>query len=457
MGPSLLAPARRRAAQCLIAIAAAFFLSLRAAELHFVVTADLHGKAEALARLAPAIRRFGDDAIKIDIGDIEQGTFLSSGSGGIVMMKLLNALKYDFFVPGNHDFELGGSGLARLCESFDGHVLGADWQWRNCRRRAWHLVRRGGISVAVIGLTDPRMPARMLPGDDARFAPPEEAIGSIMPEIRAAAPDLVVLAWHNGTYWPGGKLADLLRKYPEIDWVAGAHTHEETPGKLVGSRFFVQCGAHGEAAAHIVVAVDDQSRRIESIRSELLRPAGSAARDLLEIIARNRPADRFLARLDEPLRQPEPGEHNSRFGRINAAALAEAAQSDAALVQQQARSLKLPHEVTAFGLYRFLPFRNRICTLEISREELRELLTERLEYIRTRPAALAAAGFDFSVDRNGALLELSAPPKLTLAVTDFLVVSSGVLRRLAEDPEHHFRVFEELTERDAVAEKLRSL
>ena len=447
----------RRAAQCLIGIAAAFFISLGAAELHLVVTADLHGRAEALARLAPEIRRFGDDAIRIDIGDIEQGTFLSSGSDGVVMMKLLNALKYDFFVPGNHDFELGRKGLAQLCETFDGHVLGADWQWGNCRREAWHLVRRNGVGVAVIGLTDPRMSARQIPGDDTHFSPPEEAVEAVMPAIRAAAPDLVVLAWHNGIYWQGGKLTDLLRTYPEIDLIAGAHTHEETPGKLVSGRFFVQTGARGEAAVHIVITIDDKSRRIISIRSELLRPAASAARDLLEIIDRNRPEDRFIAKLDSPLRQPAPGEHNSFFGRLNAAALAEAARCDAALVQQQARALEMQNKISTSGLYRLLPFRNRICTLEISRDELRELLNERLEYIRNRPAALAAAGFDFSADRHGVLIELSAPPELTLAVTDFLVVSSPLLRRLAAMPEHRFCVLENLTERDAVADKLRRL
>ena len=445
----------RMGAGMLAGILAFFCFSAWAAEFHLVVTGDLHGQAWALARLAPSIRAVGREAVRADIGDLEQGSFISSASGGLVMMDLLNALKFDFFVPGNHDFELGAEGFFRLCGAFDGRVLGADWGWRERRPIPWCMVTRNGVRAAVIGLTDPRMSRRILPVDDAEFTAPYRALTAIMPEIRAAEPEVVILLWHNGEYWPGGNLGRLLHEFPEIDLVVGGHTHEEQPGKRIGGRFFVQPGARGEAAAHIIVTVDDSTRKIISISSELIRPAAEAEPGLLKIITSHRPEDPEITKLDEPLRLPEPAEHNSAFGLLAARAMAEAAGCDAAIFYSSSRRLVSEKRLTEAGLYRLMPYRNRICVIEISREELRRFLEDRLEYVRNYPAALAGYGFTFTIDRRRKLDKFSAPERMTLALSDYLASGSEIIRQLARDPARGFRVLPEMTEREAVKKFLR--
>lgn len=98
-------------------------LPLGGAELNIFCTADLHGRADNLAKLAPALRPGGENALRIDVGDTVQGTLLSQFSDGKIIIESLNALNFDLWVPGNHDFEFGFDRFNELAKHFRGVVL----------------------------------------------------------------------------------------------------------------------------------------------------------------------------------------------------------------------------------------------------------------------------------------------------------------------------------------------
>ena len=47
----------------------------------------------------------GDDTILVDSGDSVQGETIGMMTGGDAIIDLMNAMKYDVAIPGNHEFD----------------------------------------------------------------------------------------------------------------------------------------------------------------------------------------------------------------------------------------------------------------------------------------------------------------------------------------------------------------
>ena len=315
-----------------------FCFGLAGAELDILCTSDLHGHFEKMPALAAVLRSVDGKTLKIDTGDTLMGTLYSDLRGGEPMIRLLNFLRFDVWVPGNHDFEAGYEAFSSRVKEFEGVTLGAHWRWRDVVPVKWKMFEINGVRAAVIGATDPAMPWRVLPGTDGVFEDVTKSIGRIMPEILAARPHVVILAFHNGMYSKYANLYELCRTCPEIDLILGGHSHKEIAGHKVRHAYFVQAGCHGACAAHVKVKVDDASGRIIRIESALLYPGdgacdGETAR-LCDDFAREQRqiASRRIAVAPLCCEWPEKNGRPADLGRFFAASLLDAAGADAALV-----------------------------------------------------------------------------------------------------------------------------
>ena len=112
--------------------------TIRVSILH---TTDLHGhilptktydgmeNLGGFGRCLTQIRKWRNsnpNHILLDIGDLYQGTHVSLESDGELMVKLLNAAKFDAWVAGNHDFDWGEKAFLSAVENFDGRVLSSN-------------------------------------------------------------------------------------------------------------------------------------------------------------------------------------------------------------------------------------------------------------------------------------------------------------------------------------------
>ncbi len=338
------------------------------ATLEIRFTSDLHGELEKMAALGSALQ---GDVLRIDVGDTVQGTLFSQLTGGRLMIGVLNLYEYDCWIPGNHDFEFGLETVTRLAGEFRGMVLGADWRIGEYRPATWKLFERNGVRCAVIGLTDPKMGKRVLPGSGVEFEHPRVVLRRLMPEIRAARPEVVVLAWHNGLFSLVGPMSQFLREFPEIDLVLGAHSHEERPGERVARAWFVQSGAHAAAVGRVTIEIDDRSREILRIESGLLRPDRENPDAACgKLVAGALPAYRQAA---EVRFRVEAADWEA-FARQCGAALRRATDADGAFFSFKPPEGKPPAELTGAALFRLLPYENRLCTLRFEPEELRRFI-----------------------------------------------------------------------------------
>ena len=398
------------------------------AELTVLCTTDVHGEARNYQALGEMIERERQAAgrnntLWIDCGDTVQGTYTAALSRGEDGIAFLNTYGCDIWVPGNHDFEFGMSRLLELIRRFHGQTLGADWELDRYRPEGITEVFRGGKRIVVIGISEPLLTQRVLPDLGFRQRTIEEALSKQMEKIREREPDLVILAIHCGRYFRGGNLAQILRKFPEIDLVLGGHTHQEEEGRRIGRAWYVQAGCRGEALGVVKVELGRRGSRprIESRLEETPRtPHEKLPRGAREVLAES----------SVPLCQPGRREYHSPLGELAALALITAGRGDCSFFGCSPASGTVPsyQQLSPLALYELFPYENRVSTVRLTPEELKTVVREALELSRTRGFVPSFAGLKVdAVTGEVTLPEAAADGLLTLAVPDYLLAGNGGL------------------------------
>ena len=438
--------------------------ALTGGEARIVFTSDLHGRVDNFAALAAAIKKHTDDrTVTVDLGDSVSGSFdaeYAENSTG--MAEALNLAGIRFWVPGNHDFELPYANFRDFVRRFRGTTLGGDWHKAGMSGEPFAFVTAGGVRIALVGLTDPKMPQRLLPGSGMDFRDVRQVLREILPEVRKRRPHIIVLAWHNGLYSVLGPLGKFLEEFPEIGLVLGAHSHQENPGERVGSALYVQAGAHGYAAGAVEIATDDATGRIVKLTSRLIRPDALRPDPAVTMLAKrlrretNGLYHRKLGNFSPPLRQIRRGEYDSPLGRWCAEAARVCADADAGVIRLPVTDFKaLGRGIRSYGeLFRILNHRNEVCSLIVTRTELEGFLDEQQKIDRKlrREGVFFLAGPGIKAHRSprGEFFRIDAPERLRLAVSDYLIAGSRILRPLAFRTDRDFRRTGVL-ERDAAA------
>ena len=436
-------------------------------EARIVFTSDLHGRLDNFPALAAAIRKHTDDrTVTVDVGDSISGGFdaeYAENSTG--MAEALNLAGINYWVPGNHDFELPHANFRDFVKRFRGTTLGGDWRKSGMSGKPFALVETGGVRIAIIGLTDPKMPQRILPGAGMEFRDARQVLREILPGIRKRKPHLIVLAWHNGLYSVIGPLGRFLKEFPEIDLVLGAHSHQENPGERVGRALYVQAGAHGYAAGVVDIATDDATGRVVKLRSFLIRPDALRPDPAVAALAKRLRREtgglyhRPLGNFSPPLRQVAKDEYDSPLGKWCAEATRVCAGADAGVIRMPVTDFKaLERGIRCYGeLFRILDHRNEVCSLVVTRDELVEFLREQQKLDRKlhRECVFFLAGPGMTLRRSpqGEIFGIDGPATFRLAVSDYLISGSPILRPLAERPDRGFRRTG-ILERDAAAKLL---
>ncbi|MEE8394681.1 MAG: metallophosphoesterase [bacterium] len=298
------------------------------AEVVVVATSDLHGwvvrdtlypgeRPGGLAHLAPVIaelRRGDPGLILIDGGDLLQGApnlslFQHRPSPPPVIV-LMNRLAYDAIALGNHDLDRGAAALARRVgqTAFPWLAANVEAADGSLPFAPYRIVERGGVRVAVVGLTTPGVPAWV---DRARlgglrFLDLEAAARRWLAVVRdQEKADVVVGLLHsglNGSYdrrmavrlglpLPNGagRVADGV---PGFDLIVSGHAHRLSPRKSRSgdspySVPVIQPGARGQAVAVARLRLGERDGRwaVQGITRVVLPPAIKADPALLAEVA----------------------------------------------------------------------------------------------------------------------------------------------------------------------------
>lgn len=193
-------------------------------------TSDLHGRifgydyaldAEdsdagltRIATLLEAEKTNNPNMILMDIGDTVQGNSaqLFNDEPTHPVVTTLNALGFDLWVPGNHEFNFERSFIDRNLNHFNGAVVSNNIKWENNNAnyiRAFQVFEIDGAKVAIVGLSPSNIPnwEGSAPSHfsglkfDEELASTRTAVDQL---ISKHTPDVIIGAFHIGRSAEGG-------------------------------------------------------------------------------------------------------------------------------------------------------------------------------------------------------------------------------------------------------------
>lgn len=193
-----------------------------------------------------------DNVLLLDAGDILQGqpsayyyNFVDTTSVHICA-QVMNFMKYDAAVVGNHDIETGHNVYDRWAAACNFPVLAANVVGRDGKPywKPYVVVKKAGLRIAVFGLITPTVP-RWLPErlwSGMEFRDMVQTAREYMPQMKREA-DVVVGVFHSGVgvVPEGGDEANMLenaslavaRRVPGFDVVFCGHDHRRADTKVV--------------------------------------------------------------------------------------------------------------------------------------------------------------------------------------------------------------------------------
>ncbi len=260
--------------------------SKRVTLLHFT---DTHGQLEThpeylpgadpelqmmggYARLKTAIERersnCGGACFLLDGGDEVQGSGPAAWSEGQVMVKPLDALGIDAFVPGNWEAAYGPERFKQTMAALNCRVICYNLHdvasGERVFRPSLSLTRRG-VKVAFVGVTDigasKRQPPTQFRGLDTSRV---DGLRAFVIELRESEqPDLVVAITHTGLT----TARQMAREIPEFDVVLSGHTHERTARPIMeGNVIVVEPGCFGSFLARLDLVVTPGGVTLDKFR-----------------------------------------------------------------------------------------------------------------------------------------------------------------------------------------------
>jgi 2',3'-cyclic-nucleotide 2'-phosphodiesterase (5'-nucleotidase family) len=361
-----------------------------------------------------------DHTIVIDCGDACQGSIVGVLTRGAIGPALLNAIGYDVWVPGNHEFDFGPRRYVELCDQYKGTLLcgnvrvPVDGKLRSWP--AWKMMTVGGARIAVIGYNASHLHDWYF-GAAGRFEVDLVAkdLPKVMPEILKAKPDAIVLAIHHGwlevDHRNVNEIPEIVRLFPEIDLILGAHTHRGMPGQMLGAKtWYVQPPPHAEGLVQVDMKVDTNAHRVAGIESKLVQAtadvaeADDVARAVAPMLAEaRRAAAREVGELAAAVSSGGTPGIDCGTAELLCRVLAEASDSSVVIHGRLSQATLSAGTVTERDLFELVPYENEIFTARLTPDELETVLAEQW---KNRRSYVYCGLYGVEADINGEAVSL---------------------------------------------------
>ena len=249
-------------------------------DLQILATSDTHGKFDpwdyaankedttgSVAQQATAIKQLRTaDTLVIDAGDTIQGNssqlFLEDDVHP--MVAAMNAIGYDVWVTGNHEYNYGMDTLQKIMAEQNAKVLTGNVYAPDGTPLAdgYTIVRKKDLKIGLIGMVTPnitRWDAVNLTG--WTVTNPVDECRKIIDQIKGQV-DVLIGVMHMdteneyGVY--GSGVTDLANACPEFDVIIAAHGHKEIPGEEINGVLVIENKNAGTTMSEIHLQLQRQ-------------------------------------------------------------------------------------------------------------------------------------------------------------------------------------------------------
>lgn len=420
---------------------------------------DLHGHLEppagkdgtaagkpagGIAYLATHLRRAGlgrRDTMLVGAGDMIGGSpFLSAYFDHVPTIAALNALPLGVTAIGNHELDDGAADFAR-------RLAGACKAETPCVRPAYvylaaNLLIDGapllpastirtidGVRIGFIGATLADTAHMLTPSavKGLTVLDPADSANAAAARLEADGVHAIVLLLHEGgrqhppgaapatangcANFSGDVTATLARLSPAIRIVLSGHTHAPYVCHI-GGRLVTSADAFGRMFTRVSLRIDPATDRVIGMRATNLITTRDVPPDPAEsaIVANYAPqaarvTDRVIGTAVAPIPRTDNDAGESALGDVLADAALESAPADIAFVNSGGiRSDLVPGadgRVSYGALYAIQPFGNRLMTVTLTGDALRQLLEQQFTIHASSPDILQiSAGFGYRYRRD---------------------------------------------------------
>ncbi|MFZ3138749.1 MAG: 5'-nucleotidase C-terminal domain-containing protein [Thermodesulfovibrionales bacterium] len=344
------------------------------------------------------------DSLLISAGDMIQGNNWANLSQGESVIELMNAMKFDAMVLGNHEFDFGQDVLKKRISEATFPVLGANIEGLDLLK-PYVIKEINKVKVAVIGVvtadtpvsTDPRNVAGLI------FLQPAEVVKNNLQELKDKADIFIVLS-HIG-YQADRSLAEDVKG---IDIIVGGHSHTKlSQPVLIGDTIIVQAWEHAKALGVLDLTVADG--RIEKYEGHLEEIRPEPDKDDKNITAI---VEKYREKVDTVLNETvgEAGvdfdgenvrKKETNLGDLIADIMRETAHADIALINGGTiRTSIKKGELKVKHIYAVLPFDNYIVAVRLTGKQIREALEHGVSAVEEgagRFPQVSGLGFTYSI------------------------------------------------------------
>ncbi|MDW5501848.1 bifunctional metallophosphatase/5'-nucleotidase [Serratia proteamaculans] len=224
-------------------------------------TANLAGSLSQIATQVQQVRTQQPNVILVDAGDTIQGNFVETFKHDKTSPMILgfNALNYDVWVMGNHEFDFGLKPLSTSLNQFKGTALAGNILWDSGKPYlpAYKIIERQGVKIGIIGMDTP-MTAEFAKGTDRvkglNFTDPVQAVKQVIQQIQGQV-DAIVLVAHMGidneNQRPGTGVGDIARANPELAAIVAGHMHVKVDKEVINGVIVTEPDKYGRALSRI--------------------------------------------------------------------------------------------------------------------------------------------------------------------------------------------------------------
>ncbi|HEJ9056872.1 TPA: 5'-nucleotidase C-terminal domain-containing protein [Serratia fonticola] len=241
-------------------------------------TENLAGSLSQIATQVHKVRAQQPNVILVDAGDTIQGNFVETFKNDKTSPMILgfNALDYDVWVMGNHEFDFGLKALATPLSQFKGTALAGNIFWDSGKPYlpAYKIVERQGVKIGIIGMDTP-MTAEFAKGtdriDSLTFTDPVQAVKKVIQQIHGQV-DAIVLVAHMGidneNQRPGTGVGDIARANPELAAIVAGHMHVKVDKEVINGVIVTEPDKYGRALSRIDLQFEQQNGKYVLINKD---------------------------------------------------------------------------------------------------------------------------------------------------------------------------------------------
>lgn len=231
---------------------------------------DSEDKPAGLAKVAAVVKEVRAEnpfTVLVDNGDTIQDNMAELFNNDPVhpMILAMNEIGYDTWTLGNHEFNFGMDLLGKSIKGSKATVVSANIYRENGKRflKPYKIVKRGGVRIAIIGMTTPHIPRWEASTPDnfkgLTFTDPVAETKKVLEELQGKA-DVFIGVMHMSVDAEYGMEASGIKAIananPGLTAIVAGHSHEDIAGTKINGVLVVEPKVNGAKVSRIDLTLE---------------------------------------------------------------------------------------------------------------------------------------------------------------------------------------------------------